>query len=122
MSNFQVYQGGIPSLQTRRQGLRQQGSGFLSGLKRFLMPIAKKALPHIAGAVGDLVSGEKPLDVLKARGRAVGADLIDSLGGQASTALRKGIKRGASPQKSTKPKQRRQRVTAAASRQRKHWQ
>jgi len=104
--SFGVYQGGIPSLYTR-QGVRQRGSGFLSGLKRFLVPLAKRALPHLAGAVGDLVGGKKPMDVLKLRGRQAGADLIETAGQQASGVLRKGIKRRTSDTSSQPVKQRR---------------
>lgn len=107
--SFAVYQGGIPSLYTRH-GLRQQrGSGFLSGLKRFLLPLARRALPHVAGAVSDIVAGKEPVvDILKTRGRAAGADLIESAGRQASNALRQGIKRSSAPANATPPKKRRQ--------------
>lgn len=69
------YQGGMPLLYSR-YGPRQTGSGFFSSLKRFLIPIAKSTLPHLAGAVGDLVSGKSVMDVAKSRGRAAGASLL----------------------------------------------
>jgi len=108
-----VYQGGIPSLHTR-QGLRQQGSGFFSGLKRFLMPIARKALPHVAGAVGDLFAGQKPMEILKSRGREMGADMLETAGHQGSAALRrrKPIKRkAAKPSSVSSAKQQRRQQT-----------
>lgn len=73
------YQGGLPVLHTR-YGPRQTGSGFFSSLKRFLIPIAKTAFPHVAGAVGDLVSGKSAKEVLKSRGRSAGASLLRGVG------------------------------------------
>lgn len=104
-----IYQGGIPSIYTK-YGNRQQGSGFLSGLKRFLIPLARTALPHVAGVVGDLVSGKKPLETLKSRGRAAGADIIETVGEQASQALRKGIKRKQPPKKIVSPPHKRRKA------------
>jgi len=98
------YQGGMPSLRTRH-GPRQRGSGFFSSLKRFLLPIAKTALPHVAGAVGDLIGGRSAMETFKSRGRAAGADIIgkaadvirESPPENEVTSPRKGIKRKAAP-------------------------
>lgn len=69
------YTGGIPPLNSRRQ----RGAGFLSTLKRFLVPIAKTVLPQVVGAVGDVLGGKSALDTLKSRGRAAGAGAMHSV-------------------------------------------
>lgn len=74
-SGFTPYQGGMPALYTR-YGSRQRGSGFLSAMKRYLIPLARTALPHVAGAVGDIVSGKGLINTLKSRGRGAGADIL----------------------------------------------
>lgn len=70
-----VYTGGIPALNTRRQ----RGGGFFSALKRFLIPVARTALPHVVGAVGDVLSGQSVGDTLKSRGMSAGADVLHSV-------------------------------------------
>lgn len=104
------YQGGMPSLHTRFAP-RQRGGGFFSSLKRFLLPLAKTAMPHVAGAVGDLISGRGAVDILKSRGRAAGADIMERAAGvirdestspaspPPAPAPQKGIKRRATPKK-----------------------
>jgi len=77
ISGISPYQGGFPILHTRyRGGGSQRGAGFLSTIKRFLIPIAKTAMPHVFGAIGDVVQGKSALETLKSRGRAAGADVL----------------------------------------------
>lgn len=81
------------------------------------MPIAKTALPHVAGAVSDLIGGKSAMETLKTRGRALGADVThraaDFIRGDgggddddvpSSRAIRKPIKRKKQPAKSSLPK------------------
>lgn len=88
MSNaYEVYQGGYPVLHsTRKYG--QRGSGFFSSLKKFVLPIAKKLLPHAAGAVSDLVSGRSVKDTLKSRAADAGADVVEAAANHGAQALR----------------------------------
>ncbi len=71
-----TYRGGLPILHSRRQ----RGSGFLSVLKRFALPIAKKLFSHAApqmfGAVTDIFSGGDVKDTLKRRATQVGSSLL----------------------------------------------
>lgn len=108
-----AYQGGIPSIYTRYSP-RQRGGGFLSSLKRFLLPIAKTALPHLAGAVGDVVSGRDFKETLASRGRAAGAAAIREVGQQAADLIEPNVapankkykRRATAPQKSFSAKRR----------------
>jgi len=91
-----TYQGGIP-YSTTRIGPYQRGSGFFSSMRRFLIPLAKTALPHVARAVGDVVSGKTIGDTLKSRGAEAGKDMLHTL----SEAMPpKKYKRKAPPKKS----------------------
>lgn len=98
------YTGGIPPLNSRRQ----RGAGFLSTLKRFLVPIAKTVLPQVVGAVGDVLGGKSALDTLKSRGRAAGAgamhSVADTLSPNAPPPKRKYKRNAASPQKRIRKK------------------
>ena len=63
MADVIPFQGGLPPLRTR---YRQQGTGFFSAFKRFVVPIAKTVLPHLLGGVGDVVAGRAtPMQALK---------------------------------------------------------
>ena len=87
-SAYDVYQGGLPSLSGRRRGGGQRGSGFFSTIKRFLFPIAKKLIPHAAGAVSDLASGKSFKDTLKSRAANAGADVIEAAASSGADAIR----------------------------------
>jgi len=73
------FQGGFPAKSGRG---RHSGTGFFSFLKRFVVPLAKKALPHIVGGISDVVKGDDPKDVLKRRGTSAAHQLIDHVAGQ----------------------------------------
>jgi len=75
------FQGGFPAKSGRG---RHTGTGFFSFLKRFVVPLAKKALPHIVGGISDVVKGDDPKDVLKRRGANAAHQLIDHVAGQPS--------------------------------------
>jgi len=85
-ASYEVFQGGYPVLHTRSK--QQRGSGFFSALKRFILPIARRLLPHAAGAVSDLASGKSISDTLKNRAASAGADVIETAAGQGANALR----------------------------------
>ena len=72
---MEIYRGGLPVLHTRRQ----RGSGFLSALKRYVLPIAKRALPHITGAISDIASGDSVKDTLKRRAADAGSDALHGI-------------------------------------------
>ena len=82
---MEAYRGGYPTLYSRR---RQRGGGFLSTLKRFLVPIAKTILPHAAGAFSDVVSGKDLKQTLKSRALAAGADVLEGAGQVGSSMMR----------------------------------
>lgn len=71
-----TYQGGLPPLYTRYAAHGQRGAGFLSSVKRFLIPIAKTVLPHVVGGVTDLVSGQDIKTTLKRRGLDAGKSVL----------------------------------------------
>ena len=73
-----TYQGGIPIASTRYAPY-QRGAGFFSVMRRFLTPLAKTALPHVARAVGDVVSGQSIGNTFKKRGAAAGKDMLHTI-------------------------------------------
>ena len=58
---------------------RQRGSGFLSSLKRFVIPLAKRALPHVVGAISDIASGGGVGESLKKRAADAGSDALHDI-------------------------------------------
>ena len=125
MSGIYPYQGGIDQLHTRASP-RQRGSGFLSGLKRFLIPLAKVALPHVAGAVADIVGGRGAVETLKSRGREAGADLIEKAGRNASELIRNDSEPAAKPKKRratppTKSVSKRKKVNTTPQKRKRGW-
>jgi len=70
------FRGGFPAKSSHG---RQGGTGFFSFLKRFIVPLAKKVLPHVVSGVKDVVKGEAPLEVLKKRGAAAVNDVVDGI-------------------------------------------
>lgn len=105
------FQGGLPAYRTR---YNQRGSGFLSALKRFVVPIARTVLPHVLGGVSDVVRGDStPMQALKRRG----ADLVTNVAAPHTSDSRpptKKYKRAVPPpqkkQKKKKPQQQRRRI------------
>lgn len=93
-----TYQGGIP-ISTTRYAPYQRGSGFLSSIGRFLIPLAKSALPHVARAVGDVVSGESLGKTLKTHGLEAGKDMLRTVADNVAPPPRKNYKRKAPPPK-----------------------
>lgn len=83
---YNVYQAGMPSIYSG--GARQRGSGFLSALKRFVLPLAKRVIPHVAGVVSDIAQGGDIKDTLKKRGMEAGADVLETAAGQGAQAIR----------------------------------
>ncbi len=74
MADIIPFQGGLPPLRTR---YRQQGTGFFSAFKRFVVPIAKTVLPHLLGGVGDVVAGRAtPMEALKQGALDSASDVI----------------------------------------------
>ena len=76
-----IFRGGIPILPLRRRS--QRGSGFLSTLKRFVVPLATKAaasvIPRVAqGASNVILRGASPLDQLKQQAKGAAMDLLKS--------------------------------------------
>lgn len=69
--DISTYRGGLPLLHTRTPP-GQRGSGFLSTLKRFLVPIGKAVLPSVFGGVSDLMEGRSLGETAKSRGLEVG--------------------------------------------------
>ena len=76
MTFFPVYQGGLPAIRTRT---RQRGSGFFSAIKRFALPLIKKALPHAGKAVKGLITGQKPSEILATAAKDVSAEVVDTI-------------------------------------------
>lgn len=74
---FSPYEGGLPVLTTRS---RQRGTGFLSAARRYLLPVARTALPHVFGAIKDVVSGEKDVkSALLGRAKDFGGDVLSEV-------------------------------------------
>jgi len=91
------YQGGLPSLRSK---YNQHGSGFLSALKRFVVPLAKKVIPHMLGGVSDVISGDAtPMEALKRRG----GDALGSVLNPGGPPTKK-YKRGPAQRRKPKPK------------------
>ncbi len=79
MAEIVPFQGGLPPLRTR---YRQQGTGFFSAFKRFVVPIAKTVLPHLLGGVGDVVAGRStPIEALKQGALNSASDVISKVRG-----------------------------------------
>ena len=83
---YSVYLGGLPVLHKNNNGQRgrggskrfkqQRGKGFFSTLKRFLLPLAKRILPHAFGVAKDVAEGKPIASVLKSKAADVGAELL----------------------------------------------
>ena len=72
--SIQTFQGGLPPLRTK---YNQHGTGFLSALKRFVVPLAQSVLPSIFGGVADVVRGDAtPKEIIRKRG----AEVLDTVG------------------------------------------
>ena len=75
-----IFQGGMPVLHRNRQ----RGTGFFSTLKRILLPVAKRFLPHVAGTIADIASGGDVGTAIKKRVAKVGTeilgDIVDKVG------------------------------------------
>lgn len=79
LNEASIYRGGLPVLPPTYR--RQRGSGFLSAIGRFAMPILKSVgkaiLPSVAGGVGDLIEGSAtPMEILKRRAAEAGKNVI----------------------------------------------
>ncbi len=75
-SGYPIFQGGLPSLQTRS---RQRGSGFLGALKRFALPLAKSLLPVAGRAALDVLGGRSAKETLKERGLEAGKHAVGAI-------------------------------------------
>lgn len=88
LTSGSIYQGGLPILPPTRRS--QRGSGFLSSVKRFAMPLLRNAagqlLPRAMQGVKNVIfKGQAPTDALKEQAMGFGGDLLKSaLGGVAS--------------------------------------
>lgn len=88
-SGISTYQGGIPFVYGR-PGRGQRGGGFLSSLKRFLIPIGKAVLPSLIGGAADVILEKKPLsDTLKKRGFEAGKKALGATMHTAGDMLKK---------------------------------
>ena len=90
MSEIATYRGGLTPIYTRSP-LGQRGSGFLSSLKRFLIPIGKAVLPSVFRGAKDLLSGKALGETVKNRAveagkQALGAVTKTAFGSPAPTA------------------------------------
>lgn len=72
---FPVYQGGLPAIRTR---YRQRGSGFFSTLKRYALPLLRKAAPIAGSAALQLLTGHKPKDVLFSSAKKAGSQILNT--------------------------------------------
>lgn len=83
--SYSVFRGGLPVLHKNQKGRGSiryrnlKGRGFFSSLKRFLLPLAKRLLPHALNAVQNIAQGKPVADTLKVNAMDAGADLLEEV-------------------------------------------